>query len=721
MRFTRIRPSASNLRPRARLELEALEDRALPSCNVIAGYVYHDVNNNGLFDAVSEAPIANSALELRNAQGAVVARATSDANGYYQFTADSTIDTTPKELTHTATFPSTLTDFDLTQAVKQFDPRLGQLLSVQIVHAGTITTDISAENTSTVSPTVITGNVSGDLRLTGPGIDLLNSPSRNVGTFRAEAYDGSTDFGGPSGRAFGARTANSTRSVELTGEAVNPFLGTGDVTLRESAVATSTASGGGNVVVAVNSRASATVQVIYRYVPSNCLQAGDYTIVQSPEPAGYIDGKEARNGVVLSNPVGVSVIPVTLAGQDLVHNDFGELLPQISPPPSPPPGAPPAADLAIVKTASSQNVLVGSPLSYTLTVSNLGPNDASGVTVRDQLPGGVTFVSAAGDGWQVTQAQGIVTATRAALAVGATAVITVNVTAPTFTGTIVNPGTVTSNTPDPNLGNNTSTVAVNVTAPGQPPPPPPTGISQQVFAPTPAIFPTVPVLLGKSDLFSDSGADLSDQTRRAQVAWVEGMYRTLLARESDSPGLLYWVRQVSSGMSRVDVARAFWESDGHRAVQIQALYRNLLDREAPPDAYAYWTGVFQSGASETDVQVLFLTSQEYVSRHADPAAYIDSLYRRVLGRSADAGAQTYWQGVLAGQGREAVVRGILGSDEANLRTIELAFQQYLGRGLNEAERQWWVSQLHAGLTPQAACLFVLSSDEMWNAALRAAA
>ncbi|MCI0456322.1 MAG: choice-of-anchor E domain-containing protein [Gemmataceae bacterium] len=714
-------PSARS-HTRARLHVEALEDRSLPSCNLISGYVYHDANNNGLYDMAAETPIANSNLELRNDQGVVVARATSDGNGYYEFSTDSTIDTSPKELSYSASFPSTLTDFDLTGAVPQFDPNLGQLQSVQIIHSGSITTDIRAENTSDVSAAVITGTVSGQLRLTGPGVELTNTPSRNAGTFRADVYDGHTDFGGGSGMSFGARTANSTRTADLTGAAMDPFIGPGEVMFHESATATSTASGGGNVVVAVNSRAAATAQVIYRYVPSNCLLDGNYTIVQAPEPAGYIDGKESRNGTVLDNPANVSVIPVTLAGQDLVHNDFGELLPQISAPPAPPPGPAPQGDLAIVKTASAPTVLVGSPLSYTLTVSNLGPNDAAGVTVRDQLPGGVTFVSTAGAGWQISQAQGIITATRDTLAVGATSVITVNLVAPGNPDTILNTGTVTSNTPDSNPNNNTSTVAVNVIAPGQPPPPPPaTGISQEVFADVPASFPSTPMLLGKADLFSDSGTDLNDPQRRAQVTWVEGLYRTLLGREADPAGLLYWVRQVSSGVSRVDIARAFWTSEGHRAMQIQALYRNLLDRDAPPDAYAYWTGIFQSGASETDVTTLFLTSPEYLSRYPDSAGYINSLYQRVLGRSADPGAQVYWQGVLSSRGREAVVRGILGSDEANLRGIELVFNRFLGRGLNGAERQWWLSQFHRGLSLNDACLLVLSSGEMWNAAVRAAA
>jgi uncharacterized repeat protein (TIGR01451 family) len=46
-----------------------------------------------------------------------------------------------------------------------------------------------------------------------------------------------------------------------------------------------------------------------------------------------------------------------------------------------------------VRIAASQTTAVGSNLTYTLTVRNLGPQRAQGVVVRDRLPAGVTLVS----------------------------------------------------------------------------------------------------------------------------------------------------------------------------------------------------------------------------------------------------------------------------------------------------------------------------------------
>ena len=54
----------------------------------------------------------------------------------------------------------------------------------------------------------------------------------------------------------------------------------------------------------------------------------------------------------------------------------------------------PEADLAVGKTASADEVRVGDMITYTLVVSNAGPDDAMGVTLTDTLPALVSFVSA---------------------------------------------------------------------------------------------------------------------------------------------------------------------------------------------------------------------------------------------------------------------------------------------------------------------------------------
>ena len=125
-----------------------------------------------------------------------------------------------------------------------------------------------------------------------------------------------------------------------------------------------------------------------------------------------------------------------------------------------------SADLSIVKSGPS-NVIARDSLTYTLVVSNAGPDAAVAVEVEDTLPAGVAFVSAAGDGWACT-AQGdvSVSCTRPTLASGSTApTITVVVRAPAVAGPIVNTASVASATADPTPDDNSSS-APTVVVPG---------------------------------------------------------------------------------------------------------------------------------------------------------------------------------------------------------------------------------------------------------------
>jgi uncharacterized repeat protein (TIGR01451 family) len=119
----------------------------------------------------------------------------------------------------------------------------------------------------------------------------------------------------------------------------------------------------------------------------------------------------------------------------------------------------PVADLAITK-GHAGNFTVGVNGTYTLNVSNNGPNDATGtITVTDTLPAGLTYVSATGTGWACGAVGQIVTCTRAGpLANGASApsiTLTVSVGAAAYPS-VTNTATVSSGTFDNVAANSTN-------------------------------------------------------------------------------------------------------------------------------------------------------------------------------------------------------------------------------------------------------------------------
>lgn len=66
-------------------------------------------------------------------------------------------------------------------------------------------------------------------------------------------------------------------------------------------------------------------------------------------------------------------------------------------------------NLAIAKSAPSPTLAVGTNSTYTLTVTNSGPGAATTAQIKDQLPAGMTFVSATGTNWTCANASGLVT------------------------------------------------------------------------------------------------------------------------------------------------------------------------------------------------------------------------------------------------------------------------------------------------------------------------
>lgn len=126
-----------------------------------------------------------------------------------------------------------------------------------------------------------------------------------------------------------------------------------------------------------------------------------------------------------------------------------------------------AADLAVSKTDSPDPVFAGSPLTYTVTMTNNGPDRATGVTLTDTLPAGVTFVSAVSTQGSCTEAAGVVTCTIGNMANGATVTVAIVVT-PTGPGVITNTAVVAGTETDPNTANNNTTAqtTVNTTSGG---------------------------------------------------------------------------------------------------------------------------------------------------------------------------------------------------------------------------------------------------------------
>jgi uncharacterized repeat protein (TIGR01451 family) len=127
------------------------------------------------------------------------------------------------------------------------------------------------------------------------------------------------------------------------------------------------------------------------------------------------------------------------------------------------------SNLGITKVASATTVPTGGQVMYTLVVTNKGPSDDPGVTVRDALPAGVTLVAAKPSQGTCTTASNTVDCDLGTLKDEGSAqvLVTVNVTA--TNGCIPNTARVQGARQDPTPENNQASAQVCVEVPPTPP------------------------------------------------------------------------------------------------------------------------------------------------------------------------------------------------------------------------------------------------------------
>jgi uncharacterized repeat protein (TIGR01451 family) len=123
------------------------------------------------------------------------------------------------------------------------------------------------------------------------------------------------------------------------------------------------------------------------------------------------------------------------------------------------------ADVAIAITDTPDPIVINSDLTYAIVVSNNGPNSAAGVIVADNLPTGVTYVSA-------TPSQGTcigtstVTCALGSIRNGESATVTLVVTPIVAVSGLTNTASITSSSSsDPYPANNSTTASTTVNNP----------------------------------------------------------------------------------------------------------------------------------------------------------------------------------------------------------------------------------------------------------------
>jgi len=174
---------------------------------------------------------------------------------------------------------------------------------------------------------------------------------------------------------------------------------------------------------------------------------------------------------------------------------------------------PKQADLEISKTVSPTNPAIGANASFTIMVSNAGPDAATGVEVTDLLAGGYTYVSGTASQGAYDSATGIWAV--GTLNNGAGATLTIDATVHAM-GPYDNTATITSaDQQDPDGTDDSSSVAVVVNNP-------PSAVDDNAMTPVDAAV-TFNVIANDSDSdgsLDPAGVDLDPSTAGIQTSFT---------------------------------------------------------------------------------------------------------------------------------------------------------------------------------------------------------
>lgn len=199
---------------------------------------------------------------------------------------------------------------------------------------------------------------------------------------------------------------------------------------------------------------------------------------------------------------------------------------------------------------------------------------------------------------------------------------------------------------------------------------------------------------------------------------ARALYRTFIDIELQGPLWDHWARQVDDYGVEV-VATRLSQSDVWAGAVVNDIYSTALGRAPDAEGRAYWVETLRQGMRVQDLGTYFYGSNEYFTRAGSAGAYVDALYRELLGRSADETGRAFWVDQLERRGARPadVAAGFYASLESRRDRVDSLYQRVLSRGPDPAGREFWAEWLVNGDDIDLAA-DLASSEEYINRATR---
>lgn len=204
-------------------------------------------------------------------------------------------------------------------------------------------------------------------------------------------------------------------------------------------------------------------------------------------------------------------------------------------------------------------------------------------------------------------------------------------------------------------------------------------------------------------------------TSPASLSYVGTAYLRILQRWPTAAELADRAMRLDDGsLTRVGLLASLFADRQFQTVpaRVARLYQATFARSPDAPGALYWGGRLQHGYPARSMATVFASSGEFTTRYGalDDDAFVDLLYRHVLGRPGDAAGQRYWTDQL-GRGsstRGDVLLGLSESAEHRFFTrdevlVTVAYTSILGVSPDPAGLDYWAGRLGDG-TPLAEVL-----------------
>jgi uncharacterized delta-60 repeat protein len=203
-----------------------------------------------------------------------------------------------------------------------------------------------------------------------------------------------------------------------------------------------------------------------------------------------------------------------------------------------------------------------------------------------------------------------------------------------------------------------------------------------------------------------------------QIAYLDQLYADLLGRTIEPAGLAHWqavLDRPDAADPRGDVVRGILAGPEYRTRLIDTLYREVLDRAAEAGGLGACLSFLEGGHTAEELRAEILGSDEYLAGHADD--FVGAVYQDVLRRTPDAAGRPAWEEALAqGRTRAEVTLAILRSRETQTLVVRDLYEGLLDRPADDAGLAAFAEALQAGVTEVDVRAAVAASAEYFRLA-----